>query len=613
MKIKALTLTLVSLLATMNAEAFTLLNAYQQGTVARAGGSEILSFTTHENTVLSTVALNHTTNDANDVFGVQIMTLSNTGALTERDYIDLKTVFGASSSTMNGVSSVAADPMGRGFGAAALIPTNNTVTQGKVVLYDYTSTFSGTSRVLNTLDVGFHPDSISFSADGTKLIVVNEGEFNASVANPFTSGNAPGSISIIDLSSIGDLTQVSSLTSAAVSTFDFSSTHLASGVTLQGIRNPFISAVPTGTDGGSNTLVPNFNLSSVYNDANFFKGMEPEFAAMIGDKIHVTLQENNAIATFDTTINKWTSVRSLGTLTQTIDASDQDGPGGTAQLSINDTVKGLPMPDTVRGVTIGGNRYLITANEGDARGDNGDVNRLGDTGGTNSMNNVLDITNAFPATATGTRDNATGLGRLNVSRIDGDTGANGGTAGDGKIDEPVMIGTRSFSIWNADTGALVWDSGSLEPLLADKDSTRHNMNSGSTAFFDTRSDDKGPEPEALAVGQIGSNFYAFVGMERQNGLLMYDITNPNNPFFVAYTNTSALSNSLVSPEAMLFISAIDSPTGGALLLTGHEGLTDTANGAVTVSGISVHSVPEPSRALLGLLGLAFVAFRRRRA
>jgi MYXO-CTERM domain-containing protein len=612
MKIKALTLTLVSLLATMNAEAFTLLNAYQQGTVARAGGSEILSYTTHENTLISTVGLNHTTN-TNDVFGVQIMTISNTGALSERDFIDLKNTFGGDSANMNGLSSVAADPLGRGFGAAALIPTANTSTAGKVVLYDYTAGFSGGSRVLATLDVGFHPDSISFSADGTKLIVVNEGEFNASVANASTSGNAPGSISIINLAGISNTTQAAALTNAAVSTFDFSSTNLDTGVTLQGIRNPSIAALGTGTTTNFIGSVPNFNDISVYGDADFYKGMEPEFAAMIGNKIHVTLQENNAIATFDTTINKWTSVRSLGTLTQTIDASDQDGPGGTAQLSINDTVKGLPMPDTVRGVTIGGNRYLITANEGDARGDNGDVNRLGDTAGANSMNNVLDITNAFPATATGTRDNATGLGRLNVSRIDGDTGANGGTAGDGKIDEPVMIGTRSFSIWNADTGALVWDSGSLEPLLAAQDSTRHNMNSGSTAFFDTRSDDKGPEPEALAVGQIGSNFYAFVGMERQNGLLMYDITNPNNPFFVGYTNTSALSNSLVSPEGMLFISAIDSPTGGALLLTGHEGLTDTANGAVTVSGISVHSVPEPSRALLGLLGLAFVAFRRRRA
>jgi MYXO-CTERM domain-containing protein len=136
------------------------------------------------------------------------------------------------------------------------------------------------------------------------------------------------------------------------------------------------------------------------------------------------------------------------------------------------------------------------------------------------------------------------------------------------------------------------------------------MNSGSTANFDTRSDDKGPEPEALTVGEIAGEMYAFIGMERQNGLLMYNINNPNNPYFVGYTNLAA--NSLVSPENMLFIAAADSPTGTALVLTGYEGIT-AGNGDVTVSGISVHAVPEPSRALLGLLGLGLVALRRRRA
>ncbi len=600
-----LTLTLASLLMAMNAEAFTLLNSYQQGNVARAGGSEILSFTKHENTLMSTVGLNHTT-DSNDVFGVQVMTLSNTGALSERAFIDLKTSFGASGD-MLGLSSVAADTQNRGFGAAALIPTANTSTLGKVVLYDYTAGFTGGSRVLTTLDVGFHPDSISFSPDGTKLIVVNEGEFNSAVSNASTSGNAPGSISIIDLTGITNTTQAAALTNSAVSTYDFSSGNLNSGVTLQGIRNSSIAAL--GTSGAQIASVPNFNSSTVFNDADFYKGMEPEFAAVIGDKIHVTMQENNAIATFDTTLNKWTSVQSLGTITQTIDASDRDGPSSTTLQSINDTVKGLPMPDTVKAATISGNRYLLTANEGDARGDDRDTSRLGSISGNSSMTAILDTTTVFPTTATGVRADGE-LGRLNVSRLDGDTGANGGTAGDGKIDEAVMLGTRSFSIWNADTGALVWDSGSLETVLAGLDPTRHNMNSGSTANFDTRSDDKGPEPEALTVGEIAGEMYAFIGMERQNGLLMYNINNPNNPYFVGYTNLAA--NSLVSPENMLFIAAADSPTGTALVLTGYEGIT-AGNGDVTVSGISVHAVPEPSRALLGLLGLGLVALRRRRA
>ncbi|MFN0075220.1 MAG: choice-of-anchor I family protein [Prosthecobacter sp.] len=602
MKRVTLTLTLASLLMAMNAEAFTLLNSYQQGNIALAGGSEILSFTTQDNTLLSTVGLNHTT-DANDVFGVQILTLSNTGALSERAFIDLKTTFGGSSTNMLGLSSVAADTQNRGFGAAALIPTANTSTQGKVVLYDYTAGFSGGSRVLATLDVGFHPDSISFSPDGTKLIVVNEGEFNPAVANAATSGNAAGSISIIDLTGITNTTQAAALTNSAVSTFDFSSSNLDTGVTLQGVRNHSLSSL--GVSGTFINSVPDFNNASVYNDADFYKGMEPEFAAVVGDKIHVTMQENNAIATFDMTTSKWTAINKLGTITQTIDASDQDGVGSTPLLSINDTVKGLPMPDTVKSFTISGTNYLITANEGDARGDDRDVSRFGDTSGNDSMNTILNTTLA--ASATRANDQ---LGRLNTSRLDGDNGAGGGTAGDGKIDEQIMIGTRSFSIWNASTGALVADSGSLETLLAGLDPTRHNMNNGVASATDTRSDDKGPEPESLTVGEIAGKMYAFIGMERQNGLLMYDISNPASPSFVGYTNTSATST-LYSPESMLFISAANSPTGTALVLTGHEGLT-AGNGDVTFSGISVHSVPEPSRALLGLLGLGFVALRRRR-
>jgi MYXO-CTERM domain-containing protein len=580
----------------MNAEAFTLLNTYQQGNVARAGGSEILSYTTHDNTVLSTVGLNHTTN-SNDVFGVQIMTLSSAGALSERDFIDLKTTFGGDSANMLGLSSVAADTQNRGFGAAALIPTANTTTTGKVVLYDYTAGFSGGSRVLATLDVGFHPDSVSFSADGTKLFVVNEGEFNGAT-------NAPGSISVIDLTGVTNTAGAAALTGAAVTTRDFSAANLTAGIAeLQGVRNPSAAT--------SFTTVPNFSDTAVYEAAGFANGIEPEFAAQIGNNLYVTLQENNAIGVYNLTTNKWDDIYKLGTITQTIDASDRDTVGNNNPLlSINDTVTGLPMPDTLKAFTVGANKYLITANEGDARIDDADILRFGtavttDTdAGTAGVQSLVDSSQL----AKNTDDGVNGLARLNISRINGDTDL------DGDIDNPTMIGTRSFSIWDADTGALVYDSGSLESVLSGLDPSMHNTNGTATgttaANMDNRSDDKGPEPEALTIGEIAGQMYAFIGMERQNGLLMYNISDPNNPYFVGYTNAAA--SGLTSPENMLFIAAADSPTGTALLLTGHEGFT-AANGDVTVSGISVHAVPEPSRALLGMLGLAFIALRRRRA
>jgi hypothetical protein len=580
------TIALSLLIAVSSARSITLMNAYVEGNVTRTGGSEIISFTTHDNTLLATVA----NAGASAAYGVQLMTLSSGATLSERAYIDYSTMFGTVSA-ISSVSSVAADPSNRGFGVATLVPTANTTTQGKLAFFDLTSGFSGGSRTLVTLDVGFHPDSVTFSADGSKLIVVNEGEFNAGVTNPSTTGNSPGSISVIDLSSITSASQVASLTNGSVSTFDFSASNLASGVSLAGIRNPSVAAL--GTSGVLISSVPDFNALAT-SDPDFYKGMEPEFAAVLGNKVHVTLQENNAIATFDLTTNKWAAVNNLGTITQTIDASDQDGPS----ISINDTVKGLPMPDTMRAFTSGGTNYLITVNEGDARVDDRDVSRFGSTSGNTSMNTILD-----PSLVSDPSRVNSVLGRLNVSRLNGDNN------GDGKIDEAVMIGTRSMTIWNADTGAKVWDSGqststNFETILASLDPTRFNMNNGLTSNFDTRSDDKGPEPEALTIGQFGSSLLAFVGMERQNGLMVYDITNPNTPTFVSYLNSQ--TDGLISPESMVYIPISQSPTGSALLITGYEGTGSSG------SGIGVYAVPEPSRAVLAFAGLFSVFLRRRR-
>jgi hypothetical protein len=580
------TIALSLLIAVSSARSITLMNAYVEGNVTRTGGSEIISFTTHDNTLLATVA----NAGASAAYGVQLMTLSSGATLSERAYIDYSTMFGTVSA-ISSVSSVAADPSNRGFGVATLVPTANTTTQGKLAFFDLTSGFSGGSRTLVTLDVGFHPDSVTFSADGSKLIVVNEGEFNAGVTNPSTTGNSPGSISVIDLSSITSASQVASLTNGSVSTFDFSASNLASGVSLAGIRNPSVAAL--GTSGVLISSVPDFNALAT-SDPDFYKGMEPEFAAVLGNKVHVTLQENNAIATFDLTTNKWAAVNNPGTITQTIDASDQDGPS----ISINDTVKGLPMPDTMRAFTSGGTNYLITVNEGDARVDDRDVSRFGSTSGNTSMNTILD-----PSLVSDPSRVNSVLGRLNVSRLNGDNN------GDGKIDEAVMIGTRSMTIWNADTGAKVWDSGqststNFETILASLDPTRFNMNNGLTSNFDTRSDDKGPEPEALTIGQFGSSLLAFVGMERQNGLMVYDITNPNTPTFVSYLNSQ--TDGLISPESMVYIPISQSPTGSALLITGYEGTGSSG------SGIGVYAVPEPSRAVLAFAGLFSVFLRRRR-
>lgn len=598
------------------AQQFSLTSAFTISTGARTGSSEILAFTPSDNfTVLSTASYTDPgVGSPLTVHGVQILSLGANGSLTEKGFADFSTTFGLATDTYS-LSSVAADPLGRGFGVASIIPQDSTGVAGRIAFFDYRGSTANAARSLVLLDVGFHPDSVTFSADGTKLFVANEGEY----LNGTSAVDAPGSISVIDLSSISTIANVGALTNANVATYDFSAANLGAGASLAGIRNPSIAAV--GTTGGLIAAVPNFTTLGgvgVGSDPDFHKGIEPEYITQKGSKLYVTLQENNAIGVFDLTSQKWEKIHKLGTITQTLDGSDVDDPDGAGPLlrsaNIDDVVKGLPMPDTIASYTIAGTNYLVTANEGDARHEDRadtvssrDLTRWSASG----MTSLLDPSLASDPT----RDNATGFGRLNISRLDGDNN------NDGLIDEAVAYGTRSFSIWNADTGALVWDSGSgnslagdssvnaltnLETLLLGLDPALFNMNSGNPSNFDTRSDDKGPEPEALTIGELDGRTYAFLGMERQNGLMMFDITDPNAPVFVSYINS--LADGLISPESMTFISAADSPTGHALVLTGYES-ADGMNGA-----IGVYTVPEPSTAVLLLTAAAgVIGFRRRRA
>jgi len=484
------------------------------------------------------------------------------------------------SGNLFGLSSVAIDPTGRGFGVAALIPTNRTTTVGLLGFFN-----TATGAIIGNLSIsaGFHPDSLTFSADGTRLVVVNEGEFVAGLTN------TAGSISILDISSINS-GNLGNLTGLSASTFDFSSGNRAAGVTLDGLRNPSVGAL--GTSGNFIQTVPNFTALAG-SDPDFFKGMEPEYASISGNKITVTLQEANALAIFDLNTNKWEEIHNLGTINQIVDGGDFDlppGGNGSAKL-IDDTVAGLPMPDTVATFTIGNKTYAVTANEGDVRTDDRDGSRLGDTAGNDTMNGtILDPSIQNNAAL---RGNLT-IGRLNVSRIDGDTD------GDGDIDVPTMFGTRSLSIWDIETGALVSDTGSLfEQTILSLDTA---------GYADGRSDDKGPEPEGLTLGTIDGRRYAFVGMERNNAIMMIDITDPEDIFLVDYNRVTDVGAVPLRPEGMQFVSAADSPNGQNLLIVGFEG-----DGAVVGERIVVFSViPEPSTALLILIGGGVAALRRRR-
>jgi hypothetical protein len=498
-------------------------------------GAEILSFSTDEDTIASTVS-------GAAGIGVRLYTLNTGATLTDRLLVDLSAEFGGA---INSVSSVALDPMGRGFGVASVIPTDNGGTEGVVVFFNHRD---GSEAKILSLTVGFHPDNVSFSHDGTKVFVANEGEFTTGGAT-----DAPGSISVIDLSSVTTVADVADLVPGDVTTVDFSAGNLAAGVTLDVLR---------------------YNDNTVDAVANRFRHVEPEYITESGGKIYVSLQENNGIAELSLTgpdAFKYTAIHSLGFITQTIDASDRDGAGATTAALVDDVVKGMPMPDTISSFTKGGQRFIVTANEGDFRVDDDDRIRVKDFTGVES-GVTMDRTDAV-------------LGRLrvlkDVSDPDGDT----------LIDEAVMPGTRSFSIWNATTGALVGDTGSLEPLLLTLSPTLHNIDGESgTGTFDDRSDDKGPEPEALTTGTINGHNYVFVGMERQCGILMFNVDNPAAPVFKAYINNA--EDGMIAPESITFLPATSSPSGNPTLLIGYEfgGMI----GVYTVVGEPVAPAPKIS-------------------
>ena len=250
-----------------------------------------------------------------------------------------------------------------------------------------------------------------------------------------------------------------------------------------------------------------------------------------------------------------------------LDASDKDG------IDIgNQPVYGLYQPDAIAAYEVDGAVYYVTANEGDARDED---ERLEDL--------ELDP-DAFPNAEELKAEDE--LGRLEVSTIDGDID------GDGDYDRLVSYGGRSFSIRDAN-GNLVFDSGdAFAQITAEQVPELFNSN-GTIDSFDSRSDAKGAEPEGVVIGEIEDKFYAFVGLERTGGIMVYDISDPAAPEFIQYVNPidEETKDALdLAPEDLQFISAEDSPNGEPLLTVSNE-----VSGTVSIYQIDVTDLHEDSK------------------
>lgn len=381
-------------------------------------------------------------------------------------------------------------------------------------------------KTLAAFRAGALPDMVTFTPDGKFILCANEGEPNDAYDN-----DPEGSVNVIDISEgLKNATNYS----VRFTAYNQFKEHLQA----QGIR---IS----------------------HPKATVAQDLEPEYIAVTPDSktAFVALQENNAIAVIDIEKAMVTKILALGLKDWghglSMDASDKDGMINLHPWPIYSAY----MPDAIATYSVDGRNYIVTANEGDSReyGDYADEERLAKV--------KLDP-KAFPNAAELQAKKA--LGRLktipDLSDMDGD----------GDYDRIVGFGGRSFTIWD-DMGNKIFDSGDdFEKILAKQYPDYFNTTNDEHKF-DNRSDDKGCEPEAAEVGVIDGRTYAFIGLERMGGIMVYDITNPKHAKFVTYRldrnfkgDPKKSEGGDLGPEGVKFVPASKSHTGTDLLIVGNE-------------------------------------------
>lgn len=442
---------------------------------------------------------------------------------------------------------------------------------------------------MSKVAVGSLPDMLTFSPNGKTVLVANEAE-----PNDDYSIDPEGSVSIID---IQDIKQPK----ASIADFRAWNSQKAD-LMAKGVR----------------IFGPNATVA---------QDLEPEYITISGDSktAWVTLQENNAIARIDIAQQKVTDIYPLGykdhgVMGNELDVSDRDSK---IDIKTWTGLVGMYQPDSIANYQVNGQTYLVTANEGDSREwlkdedvyfagnlaqgyvENIRMKHLFNSKGFNAegdypahlqkiangvkgakLNPVTFAYCGATATEVGDCRKDGHLGRLNIAWNMGyQTNADGSPKLDanGRLtyDKLYAYGARSFSIWNTQ-GQLVWDSGSeFEKKVAELFPTYFNTDHEAVSL-DDRSDNKGPEPEGITLGTIGAKTFAFIGLERMSGVMVYDITTPMQPKFVEYfttrnfVETDSAKQGDLGPEGLIFIAAKDSPNGKPLLVVGNEVSGSTA-------------------------------------
>lgn len=459
---------------------------------------------------------------------LDIIDFSNPTTPVRIDSVDINPYGGITSvAVKNGIVAVAS-------------PNANEQLNGSVLFFDTTGT------LIKQVTVGALPDMICFSPDGTKVMTANEGQPSVDY-----TVDPEGSVSIIDITP-----GVANITQSNVTTLDFTSFNAqATALIASGVRKTKATST----------------LS---------QDLEPEYIAISANsqKAWVTLQENNAMAEINLQTATITSIWPLGTknfnaMGNGFDASDNNNE----VLIANWPVKAFYIPDAVSHFSVNGTNYLITANEGDEKEYTGLVERTTVGAATYKLDSAL-----FPNAAMLKQSH--NLGRMRVTNLNGDID------NDGDFDEIYCVGSRSFSIWNADTRSIVFDCGddferytATAPSIAPLFNADHESNTKKE-----RSRAKGPEPEGVTMAELSGKKYAFISLERVGGVMVYDVTNPASAKFVDYKNSRSVSAYAGDhgAETLIFIPASTSPNGKNYLVVANE-----ISGTLTIFEVADNNAP----------------------
>ncbi len=483
---------------------------------------------------------------------VDVLALDEAGRLSAVGVIDAAKEAAPSMKAVNSVSV-------SGGTLAVAIEAAPATDPGIVAFYD-----TATLKLKGTAPAGALPDMVAFSPDGRWLLVANEGEPNADYTL-----DPEGTVTIVDLRNGFERPSTRTVTfgdwnvdgSRAAERRDLMARGLRHFGQVALSRNPLKTR-----------------------PATFAEDVEPEWIEIDPESrlAYVCLQEANAIAEIDIAAGLVTRILPLG-------FKDHGKPGNELDVSDKDdgvnirawpAVFGVYQPDTIRLFVKDGRRYIVTANEGDSRVRplaDGEIDGLDEGGIFNEEASLKDWNvqgSPFETLASG-KD----LGRLKLVR----ELVEGYLDDKGRPTKLFAFGGRSFSILDVESGHLVFDSGSdFERITAERNPEHFNV-SNDALEFEKRSRSKGPEPEGLVLGEIDGKTFAFIGLERVGGIMVYDITDPGQSQHIGYFTDRRFDVPMTAadgspnpeagdtgPEGLIFVPRQQSPLGKPLVIVGNE-------------------------------------------